>query len=171
MAHGSWFIVHGKYKVQTPNNFQPLNLSLLHPLLHLLYQLISGRAVFDVLFVHVHIVHHLALGQMRKAGTIGRTDLVDAAFIICQVEELAGLYFIHDIPRAVFAQPFFGKGFRGHFKMPGDAFDVGLRKRRTHRLAAIGAGQTINLLPYFRLQFASKRIQSLGRILFNFGQK
>ena len=104
-------MVHSSWEVQStnPKQLSTLNLSLLHPLLHLLYQLISGRAVFDVLFVHVHIVHHLALGQMRKAGTIGRTDLVDAAFIICQVEELAGLYFIHDIPDAVFAQPFFEK--------------------------------------------------------------
>ena len=66
---------------------------------HLLHQFIGSRAIFNVLFMHMCIVTEFFC-EMRKSCTIGGPYCINTAFIIFQIEELAGLFFIH--PVAIF---------------------------------------------------------------------
>lgn len=85
---------------------------------------------------------------MRKAGTVAGTNSIDAAFVIGQVKELAGLTLVQPIALAIFIQPFFAECIGGHTKMCGYALDICQGVSGRHGLAAIGAGQAIRLLPY-----------------------
>ena len=87
---------------------------------------------------------------MREAGTVSRADGVNTAFIILQVEELAGLFFIQPVP---FLLPFFIQPLRFEFvncfsKMRGNPFQISRVKGRGHGLATIGAGKAVNAFEY-----------------------
>ena len=76
---------------------------------------------------------------MREAGAVSRADGVNTAFIILQVEELAGLLFIQPVP---FLFPFFIQPLRFEFinrlaEMRGDSFQVSRIEGRRHRLTTI----------------------------------
>jgi hypothetical protein len=50
--------------------------------------------------------------------------------------------------------------------MPGDALDIGRRKKRSRRFAAIGTLQTIGALEFSVMQILHYIIDILGRLLF-----
>src|SRR5688500_12474995 len=66
---------------------------------HLLHQFVGSRTIFNVLFMHMCIVTEFFC-EMWKSCTIGGPYRINTAFIIFQIEELAGLFFIH--PVAIF---------------------------------------------------------------------
>ena len=117
--------------------------------------------------MHMHVVNHSLLGKMRKAGTVGRTYFIDAALIIFQVEELAGCALVDPVAGApLLAQPLLRECLRGHAEMSRDAFDILVSVSWRHRLAAIGALQTIYLRPHALLSNECDLIQSAWRIFF-----
>jgi len=76
---------------------------------HFLHHFISSRTKLDVLFMHMSVVFHF-LSQMGKAGTVGRSDIVDTALIVFKIQELAGKTFIYPVSAAsFFLQPFLFK--------------------------------------------------------------
>ena len=91
---------------------------------------------------------------MREAGAVSRADGVNTAFIILQVEELAGLLFIQPVP---FLFPFFIQPLRFEFvncfsKVRGNPLQISRVKGRGHGLATISAGKTVHFLPDFALK-------------------
>ena len=79
-----------------------------YPYHHALHHFVSGGAIFHVLLVHVHVIDHAPFGMMRESCTVSRPHFVNAAFVGRQVEELAGLQFIHPVVLTlVEVQPFF----------------------------------------------------------------
>ncbi len=141
------------------------------PLHHLLHQLIRSRTILNILLMHVHIIHHLAFWQMRKAGTIGGPDLVNRTFIILKIQELAGFCFIKHIAGTISAKPLFGELPGRLSEVFGDTYNIGPGKGRAHRFTAIGTGKTIYFFPNFRFQRPGKCIQSLWRVLFDLCKK
>jgi hypothetical protein len=139
------------------------NIHLLH---HLFYQPVSGGAVFDVLFEHMHIVHHPAACMMGKSGAVAGTNSIDAAFIIIEVQELAGLTLVHPITLAVFVQPFLAKGFGAHVKVCRNTLYVGDGISGTHGFATVGALKTVSLLPNSFISLCGYIVQSAGWIFF-----
>lgn len=103
--------------------------------------------------MYMHIILEL-LAQVRETGTVIRTDGVDGAFVVIQVEELAGSPFIHPVTLSspLLFEVFFLEFGNGHVEMSRDPLEVfGIIGRR-HGLAAIGAGQAVRFLPDFFFQ-------------------
>jgi hypothetical protein len=139
-------------------------IELLH---HHFHEPVSGGTVFNVLFEHVHVIDHPALGVVGKTSTVAWTYSIDAAFIVGQVKELAGLTFIQPIALAVFIQPFFAESFGAHIQVSRYTLNIGVGIGGRHGFAAIGAGKTICFLPYGQVGLRSLSIQSAGWILFD----
>jgi hypothetical protein len=110
---------------------------------------------------------------VREACTVRGSYFVDAAFIIGQVQELAGFRFIQPVALAtpLPLQPFVLKLGDRHFKMRGDPDKVLLVERGRHGLAAIGTGQAVGLDPYFFFNNSDGFIESTGRIVLEAGEK
>ena len=110
---------------------------------------------------------------MREAGTVGWTYFVDTAFVILQIEELAGFCLIEPVAIAssFLAEPFFLKSLHAHIKMLRDPHEVLLGKGRCHGLAAVGATETIGFQPDFLFVFTDHFIKTAGCIVFKFGKK
>ena len=101
--------------------------------------------------MNVRIVPPGCFGEMRKTGTIGRSDGINAALIGLEVQELAGLLFIDCILITVFHQPLLVKLLWRLAKMSGYAPDIRFTKSRCHLLTAIGTRKAVDLLPYLFL--------------------
>ena len=112
-----------------------------------LHYAVSRGAIFDILFVHVHIIHHPLFGMVREAGTIPGADRIDVAHIGLQVQELAGLFHIHPIPALVFIQPFFPEFFFRHAQVFRDPQHILSRVCGGHGLTTVGAVQAIRFRP------------------------
>lgn len=67
-----------------------------------LYQAISSRAIFDILLIHMHVVGSHLFIVMRKTGAVPRAHCIDITHIGLEIQELAGLLYIHPIPCLVF---------------------------------------------------------------------
>ena len=94
-------------------------------LLHdLFYKAIRGGTIFNILFEDMHVVNHPALGVVWKACAVAGTHFIDAALVVFEIKELAGLGFIHPVALAVFVQPFITECFGSHTQVGGDAFDI-----------------------------------------------
>ena len=103
--------------------------------------------------MYMHIILEL-LAQVRETGAVFRTDGVDGAFVVIEVEELAGRPFIHPVtlPAPLLLEVFFLELGNCHLEMSGDSFEVFGVIGRRHGLATVGAGQAISFLPYFFFQ-------------------
>ena len=114
---------------------------------HLLYHFKSGRTVLHVLFVHMDIVDHFLLRQMREACTICRADRIDGAHIGYPVEELAGLTAVHPFSFAILVQPFFTELRDRHSEMRSDPLQVLESEGGRHFSAAVRAGEAVHFFP------------------------
>ena len=104
---------------------------------------------------------------MRESGTIGGSNRVDTAFVVGAVQKLAGNGAVHPvaIPSPLLFQVFLLKGAHGHSQVFGDTLLVGHRVGRGHGLAAIGAGQAIDLFPNTRDKGLDACIDATGFVL------
>jgi hypothetical protein len=98
--------------------------------------------------MYMYILFHLLAGQMREAGTIQRTDLIDTTHIGLQIKELTGLLNIQIVANIILIQVFFLELIGCHFKMSRDPPDVFRCVGRAHRFAAIRAAEAICFVPY-----------------------
>lgn len=117
------------------------------------------------------IIRHLLPRQVWKTRAIAGPDLIDGTHISLEVQELAGVGGIHPISLLIQVQPFFFESRLGHAQVRGDALDIGRLESGRHLLAAIGAGETVYLLPNLFVQFSGQGIQFAGRIFFDAGEK
>lgn len=136
-----------------------------------LYHLEGGGAIVNILLVEMRIIRPSLEAKVRKAGTIRGPYGVDGAFVGFQVEELAGLFFIHPVLGRVLLQPFFGEFLGGLLKVGGNPFDISSRKSRCHFLAAVGAGQAIHILPYLFFNLRPYLVDAAGGFFFGLIQK
>jgi hypothetical protein len=132
---------------------------------------VGGGTIIDILFVDMHIVHHPFLGVMGKPGAIPGTDGIDAAHIGLQIEELAGLFYIHPIAALVLIQPFFPKCFFTHAQMTRYPLYVRRGIGGRHGLTTIGTMQTIGLFPGDLVRIRDHLIQTTGGLILQPGQK
>ena len=70
---------------------------ILHQLHHFLYPFVGSRTKLYILFVHMHVIGCLLFIVVRKTGTICGTYFVNRAFVVREVQELAGLFCIHPV--------------------------------------------------------------------------
>src|ERR1700730_1448717 len=95
-------------------NFYSQSLSPLH---HPLHHFIGSRAVFNILFVNMHVIDHLSFSMMWKPGAVCWSYFVDLTLVIREVEELTGLRFIHPVAIGfIEVQPFILKLAGGYFQ-------------------------------------------------------
>jgi hypothetical protein len=107
---------------------------------------------------------------MGEARAIGGTDFINAAFIILEIEKLAGLYFIDPIAIVSF-QPLLAEFFGCLVEMRGNAFDICIGKRRRHCFATIGAGEAGHFFPYFFFQAGGEFFQTAWWFFFQLAEK
>lgn len=119
----------------------------------------------------VHIVRHLFAGEVREAGTVGRTHFVDGTHIGLEIQELAGVGGIHPVAYFIQVKPFLLERRGGHAQVRRNALDVAGLESGRHFLAAVRAGQAIHFRPNFFVEDLGQLIQFTGRIFFDFGQK
>jgi hypothetical protein len=155
------------YQITKLSNCQIVQLRL-----HLLHHPIRRRAVFNILLVYMNEILQL-LGKMREAGAVCRADSIDAAFIIGQIEKLAGLLFIQPIAVLLLflIEPLSLELLYGLAEMRGDPLQVFLVECRRHRLAAIRAAKAIRFQPHFLFQFGGQPLHAPGRLLLQFSQE
>lgn len=142
-----------------------------HPVHQFLHHAEGGGAILDVLSVPDHIVRHLSAGEMWKTDTIPGPDLIDAAHVGLQIQELTGLDPVHPVAIAVQPEPSFAKGLGGHAQMPGDPADICFREGGRHLPATVGAGEAIYFGPDFPVDLLDHIIQPAWRIVFCAGQE
>ena len=109
---------------------------------------------------------HLLSVMMWEARTVPRPHGIDMTHIGLEIQELTGLFYIHPIPRLILIQPLLLEFGLRHVEMFGDAANILSRIGGRHRLAAIGAIQTIRTLPYFLVRLENKIMKPLERMLF-----
>jgi hypothetical protein len=104
--------------------------------------------------------------MMWETSTVPWTHGVDITHIGLEIEELAGLFHIHPIPRLVLIQPFLlESGFR-HTQMFGDPPEIFPGIRGRHRFTTVRAVETIRTLPDFFIRFDDKEMKPLERMSF-----
>jgi len=82
---------------------------------HFFHHSVSGGAIFQVLFVGVHIVDHFCLRKMRESCAISWPNLVNRTHIGVKVEKLARSAFIQPIAgTALLIQPLIFKLLHRH---------------------------------------------------------
>jgi hypothetical protein len=132
---------------------------------HLLYHSVSCGAIRDVLMMHMHILFHLLAGQVRKAGTIQRADLIDTTHIGLEIKELTGLLYIQIVANIIFIRIFFLELISCHIKMSRDPPDVFRSVGRAHCFAAIRAAEAICFVPYLFVYLDRPFIESFWWLL------
>jgi hypothetical protein len=127
--------------------------------------------MLHILFMHMHVFHHLLFGKMGEFGAVGRSHLIDGAHICFAVQELAGHVHIHPFTFLVPVKPFFPEGLNGHTQVLRNSLLIPEGIRGCHGAAAIGAGKTIRFLPYFRINHIGIAVKIRGRIVFNLSKE
>ncbi len=110
---------------------------------------------------------------MRVAPAISRSYVIDTAFIILQVEELARFCLIHPVPvtSPLLPQPFCFKFIHRHTKMGRYSFQVLFIERRGHGFTTVGTGKAICFLPNLFFHTGYLLIQPPGCFFFQPAQK
>ena len=97
---------------------------------------------------------------MRKPAAVDGTDFVDAAFVVLQVEVLAGRFLVHDVAALVVVQVFFEIFLVRHADMRCNAFHFHFLKRRRHCAAAVGAFQAIDFFESLLVETLRHRVDA-----------
>jgi hypothetical protein len=132
----------------------------------------GSRAISDVLLIYMHVIVHILFGMVRKSSAVVRTNFVDAALVIFQVQELAGLFLVHPVTRSpLFVQPFLFEFFGGLVKVSRNAHQVFFGERGRHAAAAIGTFQAIGLFPGFLIGFLPYLLYAGNTVFLQFGEE
>jgi len=142
----------------------------LHCNAQLLHHLKRSRAVINILFVYVGVLRKFSFCEVRETGAIHRANSVNAAHIGFEIQELAGIIYVHKITVLLF-QPFLFEFNRCFIEVCGYSFYIFLGECRGHFLAAICTAQAIHFLPYLSIYNRRKLIDILRRVLFHAGKE
>jgi hypothetical protein len=102
--------------------------------------------------------------MMWKAGTVARANRVDAAFIVFEVQELAGLLAIDPVAIAILAQVFLFELIHRHPDMSRNSKQILFIVCRRHGFATVGTRKAIHLLPHLQVGSNGHRIESTRRV-------
>lgn len=139
--------------------------------LHDLYEPVGGGAVFNILFEDVHIIDHPLTGVVGKTSAIMGADRIDAAFIVFQIQELAGLFLVDPVALFILIQILFPELFRRHPQMSRNPDDIGTAEGGRHGLAAVSAGKAIGMRPGLGIGLQGKAIKAPWRCIADTGKK
>lgn len=114
----------------------------------------------------MHIVDHTFSGMVRKSSTVAGPYRIDAAFVVGEVEELAGLLTIDPVALPVFTQVFLFELVHRHVQVKGDTDHILPRIRGGHRFAAVCTGKAVRLLPHCLIGFHRHPVEPAWRLFF-----
>jgi len=132
--------------------------------------LIGSRTIFNILFVHVHIIHHSFFCVVGETGAVARSHLVYATLVRFRIQKLAGLLFIEPVSAFVPVQPFLAKSLFSHAQILGNSLNISAGIGRRHGLATVRAVEAVDTFPYLLVSPSYPFVKASGSFLFQPGQ-